>query len=60
MAGKKILIELEVSENFKPCEKQTDVFNQDCPFSYWDSDDGCIWCGYDLKDCPMRNIKTVD
>lgn len=61
MADKKVTVEIKVPEDFEPCVILTQVHQQDaCPFTYWDSDYGCLECGYDLRDCPMKTMKELN
>ena len=64
MANIKVIVEVEVPENFKPCESNEQAYELgyeqgDCPFTYWNEENSCISCGYDLRDCPMRTMKLV-
>lgn len=60
MANIKVIVELKVPENFKPCENNRQIFEQyECPFAYDDCESGCNACGFDVKDCPMKSMKVV-
>ena len=62
MADKKALVEIEIAENFKPCENVADIYVKgDCPFNWTDYDMGCQTCYYEpKKDCPMLTLKFVE
>lgn len=60
MTDMKVIVELEVPENFKTCENIKQQHEQyDCPFTYEDKDDGCLCCGFNFRDCPMKSMKKV-
>lgn len=58
---KKVLIELEIQDNFRPCQNDTEAEEKsNCPFSSWNEGTCSFSCGYNAKfDCPMQNMKTL-
>ena len=62
MADIKVTIELEVSENFKPCEKNCEL---ECPLAYYNYDDGVYTCDFGEifnheMTCPMKKMKRTE
>lgn len=61
MGNIKVNIEVEVDSHFTPCETKEQMQEQiECPFSYWDEENGCLSCTYTLRDCPMKTMKITN
>lgn len=61
MANIKVNVELEIPENFKPCENNCQIYDQyECPFSYYHYDNSCQTCDYGIEYCPMKSMKLVN